>query len=126
MGASSPRKFWIFRPSETVSEHYLGKKIAPVLFFSHLKQVHRKREWLGVARYTAAVVVTLALVSQSQTWLCETTLASLLQHQVCTATLHALKLRIPYLSMHALWWCELYRKFTKSQRRDVRSGLSYS
>ena len=32
---------------------------------AHSNQVHRNREWLGVTRYTAAVAVTLALLTAS-------------------------------------------------------------
>ena len=73
MGACSPRKFWIFTPSETVSQHFLGEKN---YFQTHVvmkcssgarsNQAHRKKEWLGVARYTAAVAVTLASLLQHQ------------------------------------------------------------
>ena len=66
-------KIWIFRPSETVSQHLLGEKNH---FQTHVvmrcsggarsNQAHRKNKWLGIARYTAAVVVTLASLLQPQ------------------------------------------------------------
>ena len=48
-----------------------ARKIARVLLMrcagsARSKQTHRKREWLGVARYTAAVAVNLASLLQHQ------------------------------------------------------------
>ena len=45
LGACSPRKIWTFRPSEMVSEHFLGED-ACVDGGASLNQAHRKRQLL--------------------------------------------------------------------------------
>ena len=71
LGAWSPRKFEFSDLVRRSLSTIWARKFARVLLMrcaggARSNQAHRKREWLGVARYTAAVAVTLALLLQHQ------------------------------------------------------------